>query len=135
MRSVTTRNLAGFAAAAALIHAAAGCGSDSPSSPTTPAGPTVETTTITITSSGVSPVAIAVRPGSQVTFINSDTRNHNITSDQHPDHEDCPSINQVGVLVPGQSRQTGNLNTIRTCGYHDHDDAENRRWKGTITIQ
>ncbi len=135
MRSVTTRKIAGFAAATALLSAAAACGSGSPSSPTTPAGPTVETTTITITSSGVSPVAIAVRAGSQVTFINSDTRSHNITSDLHPDHEECPSINQVGVLVPGQSRQTGNLNTIRTCGYHDHDDAENRRWKGTIAIQ
>ena len=117
-----------------LVFAAA-CGDNSPSEPTAPAGPGVETTTITITSAGVSPAAIIVRPGSQVTFINNDSRNHNMSSNPHPDHGDCPAINDVGVLVSGQMRQTGNLNTTRTCGYHDHDDSENNRWKGTIMIQ
>jgi hypothetical protein len=70
-----------------------------------------------------------------VTFINSDSRNHNMSSNPHPDHTDCPAINDVGVLVTGQRRQTGNLNVARTCGYHDHDDPENPRWKGTIAIQ
>jgi plastocyanin len=95
----------------------------------------VETTTVTITSAGVSPAAIIVKPGSQVTFINNDGRNHNLTSNPHPEHNDCPAINDVGVLVPGQRRQTGNLNTVETCGYHDHDDAENNRWKGIIEIR
>ena len=128
-------HLTGAGAFAAALAFTAACGSSSPSAPTVPAGPTVTTTTITITTNGVSPVAIAIAPGTQVTFVNNDTRNHNVTSDPHPDHTDCPSINQVGVLVPGQSRQTGNLNTVRTCGYHDHDDPENSRWKGTITIR
>jgi plastocyanin len=115
--------------------AAAACGGTSPSEPTPPAGPGVETTTITITSAGVNPAAIIVKPGAQVTFVNNDTRNHNMSSNPHPEHSDCQAINDVGVLVPGQSRQTGNLNTTRTCGYHDHDDSENNRWKGTIMIQ
>jgi plastocyanin len=132
---IATRWAGGCAAAALLAVSSAACGSSTPASPTTPAGPTVNATTITITSSGVTPVAIAIAPGTQVTYVNNDTRNHNVTSNPHPDHTDCPAINQVGVLVPGQSRQTGNLNTVRTCGYHDHDDAENNRWKGTITIQ
>lgn len=108
------------------------CGSSSPSSPTSgaPAG-----TTVTITSNGVNPAAMTVKPGSQVTFVNNDSRSHNIASNPHPEHTDCPAINDVGVLSPGQSRQTGNLNLVRTCGYHDHDDSENTRWKGTITIQ
>jgi len=114
---------------------AAGCGSSTPDSPAAPSAPAVDTTTITITSAGVSPSAISVKAGSQVLFINSDTRNHNMTSDPHPDHNDCPAINDVGVLVPGQRRQTGNLNVTRTCGFHDHDDSENSRWKGSITIQ
>lgn len=113
----------------------AACGSSSSEPPTTPSGPSVDTTTITITPTGVSPSAITMKPGSQVTFINSDSRNHNMSSDPHPDHTDCSAINDVGVLVPGQRRQTGNLNTSKTCGYHDHDDSENIRWKGSITIQ
>jgi hypothetical protein len=70
-----------------------------------------------------------------VTFINNDTRDHDVSSNPHPEHTDCPAINDVGVLVPGQRRQTGNLNVARTCGYHDHDDPENSRWKGSILIQ
>jgi plastocyanin len=118
--------------AAALIVAAAGCAGDSPSGPTPPGA---DATTITISAGGVSPTSIVVKPGSQVTFFNTDSRNHNMSSDPHPEHDDCPAVNDVGVLVPGQKRQTGNLNTVQTCGFHDHDDFENNRWKGSITIQ
>ena len=47
----------------------------------------------------------------------------------------CPELNQVGNLEPGQSRQSGNLNTARRCGYHDHLDANVAALRGTITIQ
>src|SRR6476646_9413427 len=109
------------------------CGGSSTPAPT-PSPPTVGTT-VTIASSGVTPKNLQIRPGTQVTFINNDTRNHDMESDPHPEHTDCPPINQVGVIVPGQSKQTGNLNVVRTCGYHDHDDAQNTRWQGVITIQ
>ena len=55
-------------------------------------------------------------------------------SDPHPEHGDCPEIDQVGHLTSGQSRQTGNLNTPRTCGYHDHLQSSSTALKGTITI-
>ena len=48
---------------------------------------------------------------------------------------DCTAINTVGLIVPGQSKQTGNLNTVRTCGYHDHVLFSNTSLQGTITIQ
>lgn len=116
---------------AAVAAAAIGCGNgDSGTSPT----PTT-TTTITITSSGVSPKSIVVSRGSQVMFVNNDSKRHDIESNPHPEHTDCPEISQVGILNAGQSRQTGNLNTARTCGYHDHEDDGNRNLQGTITIQ
>jgi plastocyanin len=90
---------------------------------------------ITITSSGVSPKSLTVSPGTQVTFINNDQIVHDMTSNPHPEHTDCQEINQVGFLVPGQSRQTGNLNIVRTCGYHDHTNAFNTAMQGTITIR
>jgi plastocyanin len=89
---------------------------------------------VTITASGVSPKNLTVSPGTQVTFVNNHSRNHNMASNPHPEHTDCTELNQVGFLTPGQSRQSGNLNTPKTCGYHDHDDALNSAFQGTITI-
>ena len=116
---------------AALVFLATACGSNGGTPPTPP----VAGSTITITSSGVSPKNLLVSPGSQVTFMNSDSRDHEMTSDPHPEHTDCPAINTVDLVVPGQSKQTSNLNTVRTCGYHDHRNPENTALKGTITIQ
>src|SRR5882762_1429385 len=75
------------------------------------------------------PTNTSVPRGSQVTFINNDNRTHDMESDPHPEHTDCPAINQVGTLNPGQSRQSGNLNIARVCGFHDHDQA------GVIALQ
>jgi plastocyanin len=83
----------------------------------------------------VSPKSLLVSPGTQVTFLNNDSRNHEMASDPHPEHTDCTAINTVDLLVPGQSKQTSNLNTVRTCGYHDHINPENAALRGTITIQ
>lgn len=114
------------------------CGDDSsPSSPSptpTPPGPTVNTTTITLTSSGASPRDITVPVGSRVTFVNNDSAPHDMNSDPHPAHTECPDIN-VGFISGGQSRATNNLNAARTCRYHDHNQPSNTSLQGTIRIQ
>lgn len=123
---------------AVLAVAACGCGggSDTPTSSTPPSGGgATATTTITITASGVSPQNIMVAPGSRVMFINNDSRRHDMSSDPHPDHTDCVEINQVGLLQPGQSRESGNLNTVRTCGFHDHDQPSVNSLRGSVRIQ
>ncbi len=45
-----------------------------------------------------------------------------MTSDPHPEHDDCDEINHVGLLTPGQRTETGNLNDGPHCGFHDHDN-------------
>ena len=131
------RRISGSAGAWVLLAAAAGCsgGSSSPSSPSGGGGAPTATDTITITSSGANPRSITVSPGTRVTFINSDGRAHDMASDPHPEHTTCPELNQVGFLSPGQSRASGNLNTVRTCGFHDHNDPGNTSLTGTIRIQ
>lgn len=112
----------------------AACGrKSSPTAPSSSGGGSAAT--VTITAAGVSPREVRIRAGSRVTFVNNDTRNHNIASDPHPEHTDCPEINQVGVLRPGQSRETGNLVTPRTCGYHDHDLPGDETLRGRIVIE
>lgn len=91
--------------------------------------------TFTITSAGINPKEFTVSPGTRVLFVNNDTRRHDMGSDPHPEHTDCTEINAVGVLQPGQSRETGNLNTVRTCGFHDHDLPDNNNLKGRIIIR
>lgn len=119
------------------LAVACGGGSSSPSSPSpTPSpGPPTSTTTITITSSGVSPRDITVSPGSRVTFINNDSRSHEMNSDPHPDHTDCREINAISFIAAGQTKLTDNLNTVRTCGFHDHNQPSNTSLQGTIRIQ
>jgi hypothetical protein len=70
-----------------------------------------------------------------VTFVNNDSRSHEMHSDPHPQHGDCPEIDQVGFLQPGQSKQTGNLNTVRTCSYHDHNQPSVESLQGMIVIR
>jgi plastocyanin len=116
-------------APALILVALVSCSSKSEPSPP------VQTTTITITSAGASPKNVQVTLGQRVLFVNNDGRSHNMTSDPHPDHTDCPEVNQVGFLSPGQSRETGNLVVARTCGFHDHDIPGSASLQGTITIR
>ena len=80
---------------------------------------------------------MTIAPGSRDMFVNDDSRPHNMTSDPHPEHNDCPELNTVGLLQPGQRRESGNLNATRTCGFHDHDDPPpaGSRFAGQIVIR
>ena len=109
------------------------CGGGS-TAPSPDPGALPNTTTVIIANNAVAPQNITVPLGSQVTFVNNDSRDHQIASDPHPEHTACPEINQVGYLTAGQSRQTGNLVVARTCGYHDHINFEIKSLQGTITI-
>ena len=131
-----------MASAIALALFVSACGGDD-SNPTAPSGGgggggggtggTVAAT-ITITASGVSPRDVTVALGSRVTFVNNDSRPHDMASDPHPAHTDCPAVN-VGFLQAGQSGTTQNLNTARTCGFHDHNQPDVTSLQGTIRVQ
>jgi plastocyanin len=89
----------------------------------------------TLTSAGVTPKELTVSPGTRVMFVNNDTRNHEMNSNPHPTHGDCPAINDVSFLTPGQSRETGILNTVGTCGFHDHNLFPQPEWEGRIIVR
>ena len=130
------RSVTGVLVAAAAMAAAVSCGGSS--STTAPSGsctPSSNANTFVLQNNQVCPQALTVARGSQVTFINNDSIVHQIDSDPHPEHTNCVEINQVDFLNPGQSKQTGNLNTARRCGFHDHRNPGNAGLKGTITIQ
>ena len=121
-------------AAAALLGMACGGGSNgTPSSPTPPPDNAFR---ITIgTGRTVSPAELVVPPGTRVLFVNNHNQQHEMTSDPHPEHTDCPAINAVGLLRPGESRETGNLVTVRTCGFHDHGNPSSTSLQGRIIVR
>jgi plastocyanin len=92
--------------------------------------------TVTMTSNGVSPATVTVAVGQTVTFVNNDSRSHEMASNPHPQHGSCPSMeNGLGVIAAGQTKVTHNFGNAGTCGYHDHQDDTNTRFQGTIVVQ
>lgn len=137
-RRTTRRRLALLAALAWGVTAAACGGGDSPTAPSDGdggGGGSPIAATITITANGVAPSSVTVAPGSRVMFVNNDNRPHEPASDPHPTHGSCPAIEQTGAIGAGQSRTSGNLNTVGTCTYHDHLNDGDARLRGTIRVQ
>lgn len=91
--------------------------------------------TITIGPGGVSPTEVRVRRLNGVRFVNNDARAHSIASDPVPTHTDCPAINNVGFLNPGESGSTRAFTEVRTCGFHDHNFEFDPALKGRIIVE
>jgi len=127
------------------LVAMAACGGSSPSGPSGGGNSVVVSSTgsvgavgatITIGANGtVSPSSVTVSVNQSVTFINSDSRSHDMESDPHPAHTACPSIANVGLLQPGQQKTTFGFANAGSCGYHDHNDSGNSGLQGRITVQ
>ena len=78
---------------------------------------------------------MTINSGESVRFVNSHNRTHQMASDPHPNHTDCPPINALPTLDPGQTGQTNALTTSRTCGVHDHLNDTDAKLRGSIVIR
>jgi plastocyanin len=114
---------------------AAGCSYDAPATPDSPTTPGPQGATISITSSGLTPGAVTIAAGQSVTFVNNDSQPHEVSSGPVPTYDQCPGINRVGRLEPGQSMQTGALTTASNCQFLDLLRIGESRWQGTIAVQ
>ena len=118
-----------------LLLASCGGGGSTPTVPSDPSNPY----TFTLTATGVNPKEMTVPAGTQVLFFNNDSRRHDMASDPHPEHDLCTELNR-GVLNPGQRRETLNLVSPKTCGFHDHDNPPpttqaGNMWTGRVVIR
>ena len=123
-----TRGLFRLTVLVPLGIAALSCGSN-------PSAPTDAEATITISSTGISPTEVRIDAWSQVKFVNNDSEPHSIVSDPVDVHSQCPQLNQVGILQPGDSRISGTLNLSGTCGFHDHLNKTSDVWRGRIIVK
>jgi plastocyanin len=120
---------AGLIAAAALF---AGCGGGSSggsggggggSGSCTPG----QSASVSITSAGLSPMAVCVVPGGTVTFTNHDTVAHDIESTGT-----CPQLN-LGSIAAGQA-DTAMFPTTATCTFGDATKPGNAAFQGTVAV-
>ena len=116
----------------AIFLTAVACGGNS--SPTAPGQPGPSGATITILANGtLSPSQVEINVGQSVTFVNQDSRNHQMSADPHPSHADCP---QIQVLTrPGETKLSNALPTAKVCGLHDHLDPSNVNLLGRVTVR
>jgi len=134
---------AALALVASSLAAALACGGSSPSGPsgTTVISRSTGSTgtsgaTITITSAGVSPGQVTIGIGQSVTFVNNDTRSHEIASNPHPTHGSCPAVEAgLGTIAAGQTKLTQGFADAGTCGFHDHLNPDQASLQGSITIR
>jgi hypothetical protein len=123
-----------IAALALFASACSGSGS-TPAAPEPPAT-TPSEITINVTATGFKPKDSVLATGGHATFSNIDDRLHSVASNPLTTHADCPPINDVGVLVPGQSKSTGTLTEPKVCGYHDpSSEGSGQILMGTITVR
>jgi plastocyanin len=128
------------------LMAACGGGGSTPTSPSGGGGSSARVSstgavgtsgaTFTIGANGaISPAQVTIAVGQSVTFVNNDSRTHDMESDPHPTHTNCPSIANVNILSPGQTKLTFGFAGTGTCGFHDHNNPDSGSLKGTIVIQ
>jgi hypothetical protein len=136
-----SRWVLGFGGAVTLALVAMACnGDENPNNPTPPSGgggvggQTVMNVALTLTSGGLSAPTADLAIGGTVTITNSDSRSHDMDSDPHPAHTDCPALN-IGSIAPGQTRTSGAQNSARACGMHDHDNPGTQSLMRTIVIR
>ena len=115
----------------------AACGSSGgggPSQTPTPSPSPLGPPTTTITAAGVDPQVLhTFNFQESVTFVNGDVRDHDIRSDPHPAHGDCPAMN-LGTLAPGERREISgpSLPRFTLCYFHDETDPTNDVFRGVV---
>jgi len=90
--------------------------------------------TVTISANGFDLAEVQVTVGSRVTFANADMRMREIYSGLDHVRFECPEIDAVGLILPGQSRQTRVFESSRTCAFHDATNLGNQAFQGRVVV-
>lgn len=86
---------------------------------------------VTVTQSGFSPKSVTIKAGDTVTWMNSDSASHTVSSDPHPTHTLFPVLNKVGLINAGDKKSL-QFTTAGTFTYHDHLNPSST---GSVTVQ
>jgi hypothetical protein len=90
--------------------------------------------TINLSASGVDNASPSVKLGERLRITNNDSQTHQMLTTPHGSHTDCPALNAIGALAPGQSGTSDPLTTSRGCGFHDHMNPNDNRFRGQVLV-
>jgi hypothetical protein len=99
-----------------------------------PSQPRSATPAVTITAGGVKPQVLHVDYPVTVTFTNADAVPHKLESAPELNWDNCPEMNTVGTLKPGQSKAVAFSEKDAVCAYHDAGQPSNTAFQGYIAI-
>jgi hypothetical protein len=89
---------------------------------------------IAVSGAGVDPVSVTIFFGQHVTFYSRDGIPHKISSDPHPAHNDCPSLN-VAEFGAGINGSTAPFLAPGVCRYHDDNFLRSvRGWVNVLPV-
>jgi plastocyanin len=86
---------------------------------------------VNIGANGVSPQILHISADTVITFVNRDSRAHELRSDPHPAHTECALMN-LGPIAAGASRDTVKIVSGQGCGYHAEGDPASRSFQGFV---
>lgn len=88
--------------------------------------------TVTITKTGFVPATIKIKKGQQVTWTNTDTKDHQVSADPHPSHSSLPNLSETSKILPQES-MSFTFEKTGTYGYHD--ELNPLTLKGTVIVE
>lgn len=89
---------------------------------------------MTVTAGGFKPQVLHVNYPVTVTFTNADTVPHTLASAPDLGWDNCPEMNAVGTLKPGQSTSVAFSEEDAVCAYHDAAQPSSTAFQGYIAI-
>lgn len=96
-------------------------------------GSTTATARMTLSSTGANPTSFVLAAGSTLEILNTDAAAHEMSSDPHPSHTNCPQLNG-GSVAPGGSVILQVGETAMSCGMHDQLNPQDTRFRATVQI-
>jgi hypothetical protein len=90
--------------------------------------------TINLSANGVDNATPSIALGERLRITNNDSRTHQMLSTPHLVHTDCPGLNDIGALAPGQSGTSAPLTSARGCGFHDHMNPDDQKFRGQVLV-
>lgn len=88
---------------------------------------------IIISQNGVSQNNLSLKIGDAVSFKNMDSALHWPASGLHPTHLGCPNFDSLRGLKQGETFSF-TFEKALICSFHDHLNARNTSYNGTVTI-
>jgi hypothetical protein len=87
-----------------------------------------------ISAAGVSPDILHLDAPVTVTITNNDGAAHRLEPAPELGYGDCPEVNELGTLQPGQSGKVTITRALVICVFHDSAAPANQAFQGFIVV-